>query len=113
MHELSLAHHMVELIDAAAEQQDFRRARVVRVEVGALACVEAQALAWAFESASQGSRAEGAELVLTVVPGSGECPACGLAQPLQTLYDACTACRHLPLRLISGTQMRIIDLDVA
>ncbi|TDQ40938.1 hydrogenase nickel incorporation protein HypA/HybF [Tepidicella xavieri] len=112
MHELALADEMVALIEAAARQQGFRRARVVRLEVGALACVEPQALQWAFEAASQGTCAEGAELVWLRVAAKGLCPACGQRQGLATLYDACMACGHLPMQVASGTELRVRDLDV-
>lgn len=112
MHELSLADEMVRLIESAAQSQGFRRARVVRLEVGTLSCVEPEAMALAFEAASLGSCAEGAALVLLPVDAEGTCPACGHTQTLQTLYDACESCDHLPMRVLTGTQLRVRDLDV-
>lgn len=112
MHELSLAVQMVELIESAATTEGFRRARVVRLEVGDLSCVEPQALALAFDAASHGTCAEGAELVLLPVTAEGACPACGQRQGLSTLYDACMACGHLPMQVLSGTELRVRDLDV-
>lgn len=112
MHELSLADEMVRLIESAALSQGFQRARVVRLEVGDLSCVEPQALALAFDAASHGTCAEGAELVLLPVAAQGACPACGRQQALSTLYDACMACGHLPMQVLSGTELRVRDLDV-
>lgn len=112
MHELSLAQHMIEMIEAAARREGFARARVVRLEVGVLSCVEPDAMQMAFEAVSQGTCVEGAELVLLATPGEGACPACGHRQSLATLYDACTACDHLPMQVTSGTELRLKDLDV-
>lgn len=112
MHELTLADEMVRLIESAAQTQGFQRARVVRLEVGTLSCVEPDAMALAFEAASLGTCAEGAELVLMSVDAQGTCPACGHKQTLQALYDACESCDYLPMRVLTGTQLRIRDLDV-
>lgn len=112
MHELSLAHQMIEMIETAALQEGFSRARVVRLEWGELSCVEPDAMQMAFEAASQGTCAEGAELLLLHTPAKGTCPACGHHQSLGTLYDACTACHHLPMQVTSGTELRLKDLDV-
>jgi hydrogenase nickel incorporation protein HypA/HybF len=112
MHELSLAYQLVELIEAAANTDGFRRVRIVHLEVGRLSCVEPQALAMAFEAASQGTCAEGAELALQDVGAEGACPACGQHQALETLYDACQSCGQLPLKVLTGTQLRVRDLEV-
>lgn len=112
MHELSLACQMVELIESAAQTEGFHRARVVHLQVGHLSCVEPQALAMAFEAASQGTCAEGAELALHAIDAEGACTACGHLQALETLYDECLSCGQLPLKVLSGTELRVRDLEV-
>ena len=64
MHELSLAGSAVELIEATARREGFSRVRVVWMEIGALSCVEPDALRLAFEAAARGSCAEHARLEL-------------------------------------------------
>jgi len=112
MHELSLAENAVALIEAAAQREGFTRARVVRMDIGALSCVDAQALRFAFESAALGSCAEGARLDIDTVPGEGVCPSCGQHCAMEQLYDVCPHCDGVPLRVCNGTQMRVKDLDV-
>ena len=112
MHELSLAQSVVELIEAAALREGFTRAHTVRLEIGALSCVEPEALRFAFESATAGSCAQGARLEILPVPGQGECPACSHQAAMDKLYDLCPACGTAPLRVLRGTEMRVRDLDV-
>ncbi|ATE62828.1 hydrogenase maturation nickel metallochaperone HypA [Thauera sinica] len=112
MHELSLAESAVGLIEDAARRERFTRVRVVRMEIGALSCVEAEALRFAFESASLGTCAEGARLDIVAVPGEGECAACGIRAAMETLYDLCPRCESRPLRVLRGTELRVRDLDV-
>lgn len=112
MHELSLAEHIIEQIEAAAVREGFSRVWQVRLEIGALACVEVEALRQAWVSVCTHTLAAEAELQIKTVAGLGLCPACGQRSALQTLYDDCPQCGHVPLQVLTGTQMRIKDLDV-
>lgn len=112
MHELSLAESAIALIEDAARRERFHRVRVVRMEIGALSCVEPEALRFAFESASAGTCAEGARLDIVAVAGEGECVACGIRAAMETAYDLCPKCESRPLRVLRGTEMRVRDLDV-
>lgn len=112
MHELSLAQSVIDLIEGAARREQFTRARVVRLEIGALSCVEPEALCLAFECASRGSVAEDARLELLRIDGLGRCRACGHEAFMESLYDPCPSCGEVPLDVLQGTQMRVKDLDV-
>jgi hydrogenase nickel incorporation protein HypA/HybF len=112
MHELSLIESILELIQDAARREGFSRVRVVRLEVGALSCVETSALEFAFESASMKTCAEGARLEMQIIPGLGRCSVCGAHASMEALYDLCPACDGHPMVVLSGTEMRVKDLDV-
>ena len=112
MHELSLAQSVVELIEAAALREGFARVHTVRLDIGALSCVEPEALRFAFESATVGTCAQGARLEILPVAGQGACPVCGHQTDMDTLYDLCPACEAAPLHVLRGTEMRVRDLDV-
>lgn len=112
MHELSLAESAIELIESVARKERFTRVRVVHLEVGALSCVEPGALAFAFQSASLGTCAEGARLNVLHVPGEGVCPSCGATSVMDTLYALCPVCEGAALGVQRGTEMRVKDLDV-
>jgi len=112
MHELSLAQAIIDSIEAAARSERFTRARVVRLEIGELSCVEPHALRLAFEVASVGSAAEGATLVLLTVEGWGRCRACGEESAMHEFHASCPRCGAVPLEPLRGTELRIMTLDV-
>lgn len=112
VHELSLAESAVALIEQAVEREQFKHVRRVRLEIGALSCVDPDALRFAWQSAALGSCAAEAELLMLTTPGLGECPACGQRSAMETLYDLCPHCDGVPLRVCQGTEMRVKDLDV-
>lgn len=112
MHELSLSQGMLEIIEQQAAVADFDRVRAVRLEVGALSCVERQALEFCFESVTRGSVAEGAALVITDVPGAAWCWDCEAVVPLARRGEACEHCDGYRLKVKDGEQVRIVELEV-
>jgi len=112
MHELALCHSMIEIIEREAVLQAFQRVKVVRLEFGALSCVEPEALRFCFDTATQGTIAEGARLEIITVPAEARCRDCGADRAFRRWGAACPECGGLRLDVRSGDQMRIKDLEV-
>lgn len=112
MHELSLCQGVVRLIEDEAKREAFGRVRRVRLEIGALAGVELEAMRMGFQAASRDTVAAGAELVILIVPGKGYCTTCKATVSVSERYDPCPSCGKFGLRLTEGAEMRIKDLEV-
>ncbi len=112
MHELSLLEGMVQGLQAEARREGFTRVHQVRLEVGRLSGAEPEALRFAFGPATEGTLAEGAELVILQVPGTGLCRACGAEVEIEARFDPCPACGEGFVDVTGGTELRIKDLDV-
>lgn len=109
---MSLAESAVDLIAQAARRDGFVRVHVVHLELGALACVQPEALRQAFDAVSAGGVAAGARLEFVTIPGEGECTRCAVVSPIVEEPALCPVCRNAPVRVLSGTSMRIVDLEV-
>jgi hydrogenase nickel incorporation protein HypA/HybF len=112
MHELSLAESMIQIIEDAAVAQKFERVRVIWIEVGSMAGVEAEALRFCFDAVARDTVAQGSRLEIVDVPGSGTCLDCGSNHPVANLFDACPACGSFAVQVSGGTGMRVKELDV-
>lgn len=112
MHELSLAEGIIEVVRDAARLQPFHRVRRVRVVVGALACVEPDALQFGFTSAARGTLAEGATLELEQTPGTAHCVGCSRDVEVASRADACPRCGGARLLVTGGDELRVKDLEV-
>lgn len=112
MHEMSIAEGIRSAIEAAGRAQDFTRVAHVRLEIGALAGVERAALEFAFDVAMRGSIAEGASLTILDLPARARCPDCAQVVEIAHRLEPCPACGGTRLRIESGTEMRIKDLEV-
>jgi len=112
VHEMSLIESVVALVEDERRKQGFSRVRVVRLRVGALACVEPDALRFCFEAVSWGAVAEGARLEIDSVPGQGWCDPCDRSVPLGERYGGCPICGSGYVRVIAGDDLRLVELEV-
>ncbi len=112
MHEMSIA---MNIIDIAGEQASVHGATVVHAihaDVGALAGVEVQSLAFCFEVAREGTPVAGAELVINEISGRGRCQACAADVPMDFFVAICPECGEGRVEITSGRELRVRSLDI-
>jgi hydrogenase nickel incorporation protein HypA/HybF len=109
VHELSIAEAVLGIVDRHA-----RGRRVTRVElrVGHLRQVVPDALEFAFELVSQGTAAEGAELVMEEVPASAICKGCGSRSTLRAFPAQCPECRTFDVEVTGGDELLVDALEL-
>ncbi len=112
MHEMALAEGILQIVEEAAGKQGFSRVTEVRLEIGALAGVEPEALTFCLDAVFRGSVAEGARVELERLPGQGFCLDCGETVTVLARYDACPKCGGYRVQATGGTEMRVKDLLV-
>jgi hydrogenase nickel incorporation protein HypA/HybF len=112
MHELSIAQDLLARVE---ESVDSPQARVLRVtvDIGSAAGIVAQSLRFAFEVIARGTRAEGAELRIVVLPARSRCLECGILFEFDGLIGECPACGRLGGDLVSGNEMILRSIEVA
>jgi hydrogenase nickel incorporation protein HypA/HybF len=113
MHELAIAEGVLEIVEAAAQRNDATRVGAIRLEIGALSCVDPAALRFCFDAVTRGSIAEGAQLAIDTTAGMAWCMPCSEAVPLAALGDACPRCGGYQLQVTQGDAMRVKDIEVA
>lgn len=112
MHELALCHSMVQIIEQQAALQDFQRVEIVRLEIGALTCVEPEALRFCFDTVTRGTLAEGAAIDIVTVPAVARCRDCGAEQTIHRWSTACSSCGGYRLDIRGGDRMQIKEMEV-
>ncbi|MCZ4315114.1 hydrogenase maturation nickel metallochaperone HypA [Comamonadaceae bacterium G21597-S1] len=112
MHELSLACEVVDMVETAAMRDGFRRVGQLRLEVGALAGVEVDALRFALESIVPGTCLAQARIDIDTPAATAWCAGCAAEVPITGYLDACPACDGPLTRHAGGDQLRVIDLLV-
>ena len=109
MHELSIADGIVE---HCAEQAGGARVLRVRLEIGRLSCVTAEALRFCFDVCAKDTVVEGAALEIVSIPGRARCGGCGGEIEIRSFTESC-GCGASDLRVIAGEEMRLKEMEVA
>lgn len=112
MHEMSLCESILQVLEEQAKVQDYARVKVLRLEIGALAGVEPEAMRFGFDVVKRGTLAEDAELEIIHVPGQAWCMPCGKTVSIQQRFDACPHCGGYQLQISGGEELRIKELEV-
>jgi hydrogenase nickel incorporation protein HypA/HybF len=113
MHEMALAEGMLEIVEATARKNGAQRVLAVRLEIGALASVEADALRFCFDAVTRGSLAERARLEIETTPGAAWCMACAQTVAIPALGAPCPYCASYQLAVSQGDAMRVKDIEIA
>jgi len=109
MHEMSITQGIIDICEKYAGG---RRVLSVDVEVGELSSVVPDAVEFCFEACSQGTLLEGARVNIIRLPGSGQCQDCGADTPLTALFGACQCCGGYRVKVVSGEEMRVREIEV-
>lgn len=113
MHELSIAHNLVELADEAARAAGAVRVTVVRLRLGAMAGVVEDALRFCFPVAASGTLVEGADLSIEHVPVQVFCDQCARSHMLTSPFVfRCPVCGAPTLSLLQGREIQIESIEI-
>nr|NLI51080.1 hydrogenase maturation nickel metallochaperone HypA [Propionibacterium sp.] len=110
MHEVALSRQIARIVERAAAG---RRVTRVEVEVGQLRQVVPEALRYAWTFVVAGTPLASAGLVVTAVPATVRCAACGAEATLdaEVRFD-CGACGAPGATLVRGEEFRVCTIDV-
>lgn len=119
MHEASLVEGMLGLAVHAAEEfhaanpgSPKPKIKEIICEAGLLACFEPDALRACFEVLSEGTIAEGAELVVKTAPLACACGACGHRFKLFRRHFVCPRCQSDDVNFSGGSGLVIQAINV-
>ncbi|MFB6806166.1 hydrogenase maturation nickel metallochaperone HypA [Streptomyces sp. NPDC056387] len=112
MHEMSIAMAVVGQVEEAAEAGGATAVTSVRLQVGELAGVVPDALAFCFELACAGTLLEGAELVTEPVAARAHCRSCpgdwAVGMPPRLVCPGCGQATDVELR--TGRELQILSV---
>ena len=113
MHELSIALHLIEAAESAARAAGAREVVRVRLRLGELAGVDAQALRFSFDVAVQGTLLAGAVLDIEDVSAYVRCEGCGVEfTHTMPFVGVCARCGSPHAQLVRGREMEITEMEI-
>lgn len=108
MHELGITRNVVAI---ASEAANGRRVTRVTLEIGRLSGVMAEAIRFCFDTVSQGTALDGAELEIREIAGRARCKSCGHVYEAPTHFSAC-ACGSRASDRLSGEELKIASIEL-
>ena len=111
VHEASIVASMMRILEDEAQRHHVERITRVNLSVGLFTAVEPRTLEACFELYAEGTKAEGAELVVTTVPARGRCLDCGYEFPMTSPRCRCPECGGLRLEGTGGRDFCITGID--
>jgi hydrogenase nickel incorporation protein HypA/HybF len=111
MHELSLAHEVIQILSDEAGQHGVSRIVRFSLEVGQLRGVVPELMRTCLEIASRGTAAEGALIELGEIAGRARCTSCGHEFAIADVLILCPACDHAGGEIVSGDELRVLELE--
>jgi hydrogenase nickel incorporation protein HypA/HybF len=112
VHELAVAHALVEQVDAVIDQSQASSATAIRVRIGPLAGVVPELLASAFPLAAAGRRMQHAALEFAHAPIRVHCQSCGAETDAAMNRLLCAACGDWHTRIVSGDELLLESVEL-
>ncbi|AIB14839.1 [NiFe] hydrogenase nickel incorporation protein HypA [Azospirillum argentinense] len=113
MHELSLCERLLELLEEQSRRHAFHRVTRIKLAVGQFACVDPDALRFAFDVIRRDTLADGATVDIHQPPGLVWCEDCAREREVPTRIAPCPACGGLRLTPRGGDDLTLVELEVA
>jgi len=114
MHESSIAHSILEIIDEQCADKACAVVDALTVRLGRATGVMPESLQFAFDALKGPTKARDAKLTIEIVPIGGACRACGrdFDVPDVQFIFACSHCGSKEFELSRGREMEISEMEM-
>jgi hydrogenase nickel incorporation protein HypA/HybF len=110
--ERELANHVLEAVDRAAYQNAVRHVSRVRIAVGGRRHFDFELLDHTFADAARGTVADGAMLMVKLLPITRQCLGCAATFEGSAREVGCSRCGHPHTEATSGEEVKVLDIEV-
>lgn len=112
MHELSIAQNIVEIVEKYVPGDAMAEVRLIRVRVGSLSGIVPDSLEFSFSAIVTGTPLGSAKLDIVHVPAICRCEVCSTEFEAEDFVFACPACGNVNTRLVSGSDLQVVDIEL-
>lgn len=111
MHEMSIAQSLLEMVSEESRHHGLDQVKVIKIQVGVLAAVVAEALEFCFQIVSRETIASGATLDIETVPAVARCPRCKIFFEVEDQIFLCPECDEPTMDLVSGRELTLLSIE--
>jgi hydrogenase nickel incorporation protein HypA/HybF len=112
LHELGVATQIAQLVTRVMDEHAARAVGEIRVEIGALSCVDPDSLEFCFQAITKGTRLENARLKMEEVKPRARCRLCN--QEYEVRWDdfRCGSCGSSEFDILAGRDISVKEVEV-
>lgn len=111
MHETAVVMGLLDILERKAVEAGIARITAVKVKLGRLRGLDARQIVGTFEVLAEGSRAEGARLIVDEVAVAARCRACGHEFVVEGWRLVCPACGSDEVDVTAGRELYVETFD--
>jgi hydrogenase nickel incorporation protein HypA/HybF len=114
MHESSIAHSILEIVDEQCREKGCSTVESISVRLGRATGVMPESLQFAFDALKEPTVAKNAKLNIEIVPVGGDCRACNRAFDVpdaQYIFE-CPLCGSTSFEISRGREMEIDEMEM-
>ena len=114
MHEYSIVQSLLNIIEEQAAKHGAKRVGKVVVKIGVMSGVEPHLLQVAFDTFTEKTICEAAELEIIIQPIVAKCRECGEVSEYERneIFFECSACGGVDLEVLDGEDMILQSLEM-
>jgi hydrogenase nickel incorporation protein HypA/HybF len=112
MHEMSIAHSLIEIVKEEMIKHEARMLKSVRVHIGQMSAIVPESLSFCFGVMTSGTELEGARLMMDIIPLKAICRDCEEAFKVQNYDFLCPRCGSRNIETIAGQDLSIVEMEV-
>jgi len=113
MHELSIAHSLVEIATEFAQNAGAEKVVAITIRVGALSCISKSSLCTGFEMFADNTLLQGATLNFVDVPVTVYCETCENEAAITDLrYLRCPTCGNPGSEVRNGRELEVESIEI-
>lgn len=112
MHELSIAHGIVDIVRQHVQQHELKRVRSVRLKVGEHSGVVIDSLEFSYMGITADTELRDSTLEIERIPFVIECRSCGKRSETEMGVVICPDCQGTQTTVVSGTELRVLDIEL-
>jgi hydrogenase nickel incorporation protein HypA/HybF len=109
---MSIAAEILNIVERTVQANGAAGVTDIFVEVGSLAGVMIPSLEFGLEVIKENTSARDAAIHIEEIPGKGTCLQCEQTFPMDFPIAPCPECERSYLRMITGDQLRVREIEV-
>lgn len=113
MHELTIASHVIEIVEENLKFNNAEKAESITLDVGNLSGVVVFALDTALKHLLRDTVNSHTEIIINEIPGMAKCNVCKREFPAVAVYDPCPDCGFFDSEIIRGEELLIKSIEIA